>query len=347
MVKLKSSVIVLFGLLIMGISSCSKKEEDKPAPQANLKPATQKPSAKPDIDKNVKNEPAKSTKSSGGASNSATKGGVKPNFSAPVANTTVNKVAGGNASFGRVAASSNTNIAGWVINTVMLYDDEDTTALVLYTTNPALVDSDNDGTPDASDSDDDNDGTPDASDSDDDNDGVTDEDDDEDDDNDGIADIDDLDDDNDGVSDDDEEDSSDTDSDDDGIADNEDDDDDGDGIDDDGDVDDDGDGIDDNDEDDFDSLSDDSAFDFCLFFFSSGEYMVYDPSEGDDAWDWGYWYYAQIQADEFLCTDLGDVDDESVFFVDSESDPNKFDLGYYDLDSGLYLIISFDKLTLS
>lgn len=331
----------------MGISSCSKKEDDKPAPQVNLKPTTRKPTAKPDIANNVKNEASKSTKSSGGASNAATKGGVKPNFAAPASNATVNKVAGGNASFGRAAASSNTSISGWVINTVMLYDEEDSTALVLFTTNPALVDSDNDGTPDVSDLDDDEDGIPDSEDSDDDNDGVADGSDDEDDDNDGILDIDDLDDDGDGVADDDEADPSNpsnTDSDDDGIFDNDDDDDDGDGILDMEDGDDDGDGIDDGDEDDLDQLDD--AFDFCLFFFSSGEYMVYDPSEGDDAWDWGYWYYAQIQADEFLCTDLGD-DDEGVYFVDTESDPNKFDLAYYDMDSGLYLIISFDKLTLS
>jgi hypothetical protein len=161
--------------------------------------------------------------------------------------------------------------------------------------------------------------------------------------------VDDLDDDGDGVPDDEEADTataSNTDSDDDGIFDDQDNDDDGDGIADSEDSDDDGDGIDDVDEDDFKQLSNKSLFDFSLFFFSTGEYMVYDPSENDDAWDWGYWYFGQDQSNDFLCMDLGD-DDEEVYLMDDVSDPAKLELATYDLDSGLFVIISFDKLTIS
>ena len=342
---------MLLGLAVLGMSSCSedKKDPTPTTPQANIKPSTRKPSAKPDIANNVKNEGAKSSKSSGGQSVNATKGGVKPSFSTPGSNASVNKLAAGNASFGRTAITADAGVTGWAINTVGLYDENDTTGYILFTTDPDLMDSDEDGVADAEDTDDDNDGTADADDNDDDNDGVADSSDDDDDDNDGIADADDLDDDGDGTMDDDEADTSspsNTDSDDDGIFDDQDDDDDGDGVADAEDTDDDNDGIDDDDEEDFDQLADDSAFDFSVFFFSSGEYMVYDPSENEDAWDWGYWYYGQDQSDEYLCLDLGD-DDEEVYLLTDESDPNKMEIASYDVDSGLFVIINFDKLALS
>ena len=335
-------------VVIIGLSSCGDSSKDNPAPTpVNVKATTRKPGSKPSIETNVKNEAAKSTKKTGGQSTKASIGGVKPNFSTPSSNTQVNKLASGNSTFGRTSAVS---VSGWAINTVALYDESDSSAIILFTTDASLIDSDEDGEPDVDDTDDDNDGTPDNEDSDDDNDGVSDAADDEDDDNDGILDIDDLDDDGDGVTDDEEEETataSNTDSDDDGIFDDQDNDDDGDGIDDSADVDNDGDGIDDEDEDDFDELSDESLFDFSLFFFSTGEYMVYDPSENDDAWDWGYWYFGQEQSDNFLCMDLGD-DDEEIYLIDDEvSDPAKLELATYDIDSGLFVIIAFDKLTLS
>lgn len=354
MVKLKSYLLILLGLAVVSLSSCSKdaKENPTPTPQANVKPTSRKPGAKPDIANNVKNESAKSSKSNGGQSLNATKGGLKPNFASPASNAQTNKFAAGNASFGRAAVANSTadaSISGWAINSVTLLDEADSSVIILFTTDASISDSDEDGEPDINDTDDDNDGTPDAEDGDDDNDGVSDSSDDDDDDNDGIADIDDLDDDGDGVMDDEESDNStaaNTDSDDDGIFDEQDDDDDGDGTADADDLDDDDDGINDDDEDDFAQLSDESIFDFSLFFFSTGEYMIFDPSENEDAWDWGYWYYGQDQSDEYLCFDLGD-DDEEVYIIDEESDANKISIVTYDLDSGLLVIIDFDKLALS
>jgi hypothetical protein len=236
MLSIKHLLSAFLSVVILGLSSCGDSSKDNPAPApVNLKATTRKPSSSPSIETNVKNEPAKSTKKASGQSTKASIGGVKPNFSTPTSNAKVNKLAAGNTTFGRTATTTATSavaVSGWAINTVALYDEADSSALILFTTDATLMDSDEDGEPDTEDTDDDNDGTPDTEDTDDDNDGVLDTADDEDDDNDGILDADDLDDDGDGVTDDEETETataSNTDSDDDGIFDDLDNDDDGDG----------------------------------------------------------------------------------------------------------------------
>lgn len=324
------------------LTNCGKKTTD-PAPStppatstANIKPITKKPTAAPNVANNVKNEASKSVLVTvAKATTNTTKGGAKPTMAKPTG-AKVTSLVSGNAN----ARTEATTYSGWMISEVWATDGVDT--ICTYATN-AVLDTDEDRKPDNIDIDDDNDGIIDTEDTDDDGDGVLDVNDDEDDDNDGLLDIDDLDDDNDGIQDTDDEMSIallDTDAD--KILDYLDTDDDNDGILDTADMDDDGDGIDDSSEDDLDDFEE--AFDFVIFFFESGEYFVYDPSESEDAWDWGYWYLGADSVYTYLATDLGD-EDEELYEIKTVG-TSELILSTFDEDSGLEVEITLSSVNI-
>ena len=336
MKKFKSLQILFFLGMVITFSNCSKKDSSTPTPAvANVKPTTKAPTAKPNVTASVTNEQAKSTKvTTARKSTTKAKGGIQPEFSVGVSNATTNKLLGGNTTFGRVNTESSMTspkITGWKISELSFVQGQTTT--YLFSSDPAKIDSDFDGTPDVDDLDDDDDGKNDAEDTDDDNDGIPDDKDDGDADDDGIVDIDDLDDDNDGVNDDNE------------IVDS-----DGDGILDDVDTDDDNDGT--IDTDDLGDISEEKnegyeeEFDFSIFFFSTGEYMVYDPSENEDAWDWGFWYFASEDSIDYLCFDLNDPEDETISVV-SFPGSTTLNLTIYDSENMIEFIMGFSALDLS
>jgi hypothetical protein len=313
--------LILACLVVFSLSNCKKDSDSNttPTPVANVAPKTAKPTAKPDVSKSVKNEGAKSTQVSAPTPSikAVNSTGTKPSFAKPTTGPEVTKLTSGNSSFARVNASQADKIQGWAISKVTLKMDGQN--IVVFADDVKDRDDDFDGTPNGTDDDDDNDGIKDESDLDDDNDGIADTKDDGDADDDGILDIDDLDDDGDGTADLDEE--PDTDLDNDGIS-NEDEDDDGDGIK--NKDEEDYDAVDQNDEDFVgDGLKEvaeafEKEFDFVIFFSTDGEYLVYDPSEKQDAWDWGYWYVAlDVDNFDYLCFDLGDPEDEGVLRLDA------------------------------
>lgn len=333
--------------------SCSKKEDaPKPTPtptppptSVNLRSSTTKPTAKPNIAVNVKNEPSKSTRPTANTTSTdknKSAGTVTLLASAPsnASGTKTNQVIRGNS--GAAKRTSADGMLGWAITEVYMIDPTDKSDTIYVVSNVAShIDSDHDGIEDVSDTDDDNDGTLDTADTDDDNDGVLDTNDDDDDDNDGINDVDDLDDDNDGILD-----INETialallDTDDDGTTDDIDTDDDGDKILDSEDSDDDGDGINDDDEDDESNL--DNEFDFSIFFFENGEYIIYDPSDANDAWDWGNWF--SDSTGKYISLDLG-TEFEELYEIESVNG-SEMVVSTYDEDSDLTVYIKLKSLDL-
>lgn len=334
---------LLFAVSVgLSLTNCGKKTTD-PAPTsppaagtANVKPTTKSPTALPNVANSIKNETSKSIQVTiAKPSNSAIKNGTKPTMAKPTGTQVLALVRGSSN-----ARIDTTSARGWFISEVWATDGIDTIGIYAI---DGDVDSDEDGEPDDVDTDDDNDGDLDAADLDDDGDGVADANDDEDDDNDGILDINDLDDDNDGIQDTDDEMSiALLDTDNDGVLDNLDPDDDGDGDLDSADSDDDNDGIDDAAEDDLEEFEE--AFDFVIFFFESGEYFVYDPSETEDAWDWGYWYLGVDGTNNYLATDLGD-EDEELYEIDA-TNGTTLELSTYDVDSGLEVEITLSSVNI-
>lgn len=330
--------------------SCSKKEDapkpnptpaPAPAPAVNLKATTAKPSAKPNVANNIKNEASKSTRATGTPTTTdknKTGGTVTILAAAPAAGTNTNALLRGNKNTQRTAEDG---MLGWSVSEVYVLDPTSENDTIFIVSNSANhIDSDEDGIEDILDNDDDNDGDLDDVDTDDDGDGVSDANDDDDDDNDGILDINDLDDDGDGVLDCDETLASALDSDNDGTLDSVDTDDDGDGILDADDSDDDGDGINDDDEDDLADM--DKDFDFSLFFFPNGEYFTYDASETNDAWDWGNWY--ADATGKYIALDLGTADEE-LYEIESVNGSTMI-VSTYDEESGLTVYIKLENLNL-
>ncbi|TAG56654.1 MAG: hypothetical protein EAZ27_04485 [Cytophagales bacterium] len=332
--------------------SCSKKE-DAPAPNpkpepaptsVNLRSTTAKPSAKPNVAVNVKNEASKSTRVTSASPQSADKdknGATVTLQSANPSNAQSVKVMRGNTSSQRAEVDG--AMQGWSISEVYIMDEFDPSdTIFVVSNNPKHYDADHDGIEDINDLDDDNDGILDTEDTDDDGDGILDINEDGDADNDGILDVDDLDDDNDGILDVNEV-LAIMDSDGDGINDDLDTDDDNDGIPDTEDTDDDGDGISDEDEDDFASL--DSEFDLSLFFFANGEYITYDASDSNDAWDWGNWY--SDATGKYISLDLG-TDAEELYEIESIStDGSSMLVSTYDEDSDLKVYIKLATINLN
>lgn len=349
--QMKNYLLIGSASLLLTLS-CSKKE-DAPAPNpkpepaptsVNLRATTAKPLAKPNVAVNVKNEASKSTRVTTATPESGDKdkNGAKVTLqSANPSNAQSLRVMRGNTSSQRAEVDG--AMQGWSISEVFILDPEDATdTLFVVSNNPAHFDEDHDGIEDSADLDDDNDGILDTDDTDDDGDGVLDVNDDDDDDNDGIADVDDLDDDNDGILDINEVLAS-LDTDDDGINDDVDTDDDADGRLDTEDTDDDNDGILDEDEDDFASL--DSEFDLSLFFFANGEYITYDASDSNDAWDWGNWY--SDATGKYISLDLG-TDAEELYEIESIStDGSSMLVSTYDEDSDLKVYIKLATINLN
>ena len=356
--------IVFASLSILTLLSCSKKKDAEPTPAVvattptpnpnatNVKAVTKKPSVKPNIATGVKNGASNSVRvTSATASTDKSKNGTSVSFLATVPKKSANLrttstseidllIGGNNASDVESGDEIPATMHGWAVSNVVAFDPANPAdSIEIYSTDASMIDSDSDGTEDAKDEDDDNDGILDTADPDDDGDGVSDTDDDADDDNDGIADMDDLDDDNDGIQDTDEMLAA-ADSDNDGTLDATDTDDDNDGIMDDVDTDDDGDGINDDDEDDLITLDED--FDFTVFFYDNGEYITYDPSDSEDAWDFGNWY--TDVANDFIALDLGTADEE-VFEIESVNETTMV-LSSYDEESGLVIHVTLKKLDL-
>jgi hypothetical protein len=349
--------LLLGSLVVFSLSNCKKDDETKTNPtpvvtaETKVVPTKTKPGAKPSI-ASIKAGDKKSTKVTAptASTKSVNKTGTKPTFSAPVSGDKSTKLVSGN-SFARVNANQDESVDGWYVTKVSFSSGQE--SIVLFAENPSERDDDFDGTPNADDDDDDNDGISDSEDDDDDNDGILDSKEaDGDSDDDGINDSEDLDDDGDGTADIDEVEVVDNDIDDDGVT-NDMEDEDGDGTVNKDDTDDDGDGTSDTEEDDYVDPSYEQlgaeiekAFDFVLFFNQDGEYLVYDPSEKEDAWDLGYWYLALgVEGSDYLAFDLGDAEDEGVFEIDGVTDSAVM-LSSYDADEDLEIKIDFKTFTI-